>query len=76
MSELEIITSAFSAQRLSKYVAYNRGNAEMTVKHYKSNLRSSDSSLIFFPFPDVMLPMHGGSIPPLGEAGWGFFLSF
>ena len=30
-SELEILTEAFSAQRLSKYVAYNHGDPEKTV---------------------------------------------
>lgn len=55
MSELEIITSAFSAQRLSKYVAYNHGNAEMTVKHYKSNLRLAESLYISLSVFEVTL---------------------
>ena len=45
-SELEILTEAFSAQRLSKYVAYNHGDPEKTVMHYKANLRLAESLYI------------------------------
>ena len=45
-SELEILTSAFSAQRLSKYLAYNHDDAKRAVRHYKSNLRLAESLYI------------------------------
>ncbi len=37
-SELDILTDAFSAQRLSKYIAYNHGDPEKTVMHYKARM--------------------------------------
>ena len=42
-SELDILTEAFSAQRLSKYIAYNHGDSEKTVMHYKANLHLAES---------------------------------
>lgn len=55
MTELEIITSAFSAQRLSKYLAYNHGDAERTVTHYKANLRLAESLYISLSVFEVTL---------------------
>jgi len=46
MTELELLTSAFSAQRLNKYIAYNHGDADLAVRHYKSNLRLAESLYI------------------------------
>ena len=54
-NELEIISSAFSAQRLSKYLAYNHGDAERTIKHYKSNLRLAESLYISLSVFEVTL---------------------
>lgn len=55
MTELEIITSAFSTQRLSKYLAYNHGDAERTVTHYKANLRLAESLYISLSVFEVTL---------------------
>jgi len=55
MSELEILTSAFSARRMSKYIAYNRGDEEKAVKHYKSNLRLAESLYISLSVFEVTL---------------------
>ena len=54
-SELDIIISAFSAQRLSKYLAYNHNNAELAIKHYKSNLRLAESLYISLSVFEVTL---------------------
>ena len=55
MTELEIISAAFSAQRLSKYIAYNNGDAEQVVKHYKSNLRLAESLYVSLSVFEVTL---------------------
>lgn len=55
MTELEIISAAFSAQRLSKYIAYNNGYAEQVVKHYKSNLRLAESLYVSLSVFEVTL---------------------
>lgn len=54
-SELEILTSALSAQRLSKYLAYNHDDAERAVRHYKSNLRLAESLYISLSVFEVTL---------------------
>ena len=54
-NELEILTEAFSAQRLSKYVAYNHGDSEKTVMHYKANLRLAESLYISLSVFEVTL---------------------
>lgn len=54
-SELEILSSTFSAQRLSKYLAYNHNDAERTVKHYKSNLLLAESLYISLSVFEVAL---------------------
>ena len=54
-SELTILTEAFSAQRLSKYVAYNHGDSERTVMHYKANLRLAESLYISLSVFEVTL---------------------
>ena len=54
-SELDILTEAFSAQRLSKYVTYNHGDSEKTVKHYKANLRLAESLYISLSVFEVTL---------------------
>lgn len=54
-SELEILTSAFSAQRLSKYLAYNHDDAKRAVRHYKSNLRLAESLYISLSVFEVTL---------------------
>ena len=54
-NELEIISSAFSAQRLSKYLAYNHGDVERTIRHYKSNLRLAESLYISLSVFEVTL---------------------
>ena len=54
-SELEIISSAFSTQRLSKYLAYNHNNVERAIKHYKSNLRLAESLYISLSVFEVTL---------------------
>ena len=54
-SELDILSSAFSAQRLSKYLAYNHGDADRTVKHYKANLRLAESLYISLSVFEVTL---------------------
>ena len=54
-SELDILTEAFSTQRLSKYVAYNHGNPEKTVMHYKANLRLAESLYISLSVFEVTL---------------------
>lgn len=55
MSELEILTSAFSARRMSKYVAYSKGDEAKAVKHYKSNLRLAESLYISLSVFEVTL---------------------
>ena len=55
MSELEILSSAFSAQRLSKYIAFNKGDEEKTIKHYKSNLRLAESLYVSLSVFEVTL---------------------
>ena len=55
LSELDIIISAFSAQRLSKYLVYNHNNAKRTIKHYKSNLRLAESLYISLSVFEVTL---------------------
>ena len=54
-SELDILTDAFSAQRLSKYIAYNHGDPEKTVMHYKANLRLAESLYISLSVFEVTL---------------------
>ncbi len=54
-SEFDIISSAFSAQRLSKYLAYNHGDPERTVMHYKANLRLAESLYISLSVFEVTL---------------------
>ena len=54
-SELDILTEAFSAQRLSKYIAYNHGDPEKTVMHYKANLRLAESLYISLSVFEVTL---------------------
>ena len=55
MTELELLTSAFSAQRLSKYIAFNHGDADLAVRHYKSNLRLAESLYISLSVFEVTL---------------------
>ncbi len=55
MSEFDIITTAFTAQRLSKYVAFNKGNTNQAVEHYKSNLRLAESLYISLSVFEVTL---------------------
>lgn len=54
-SELDILSSAFSTQRLSKYIAFNRGDHERTVKHYKANLCLAESLYISLSVFEVTL---------------------
>ena len=54
-SELDILTEAFSSQRLSKYIAYNQGDTEKTVMHYKANLRLAESLYISLSVFEVTL---------------------
>ena len=53
--ELEILTDAFSTQRLSKYIAYNPEDPEKTVMHYKANLRLAESLYISLSVFEVTL---------------------
>lgn len=55
MTELEIVSSAFSAQRLSKYIAYNNSDAERAVMHYKANLRLAESLYVSLSVFEVTL---------------------
>ena len=54
-SELDILSSAFSAQRLSKYLAYNHGDVDRTVTHYKANMRLAESLYISLSVFEVTL---------------------
>ena len=54
-SEIDILTTAFSAQRLSKYLTHNNGNKEKAIKHYKSNLRLAESLYVSLSVFEVTL---------------------
>ena len=54
-NELDILKAAFTAQRLSKYIAYNLGDPEKTVMHYKANLRLAESLYISLSVFEVTL---------------------
>jgi hypothetical protein len=55
MDELEILTSAFSTQRLEKYLRRSGGDHIKAVTHYKANLRLAESLYISLSVFEVTL---------------------
>ena len=55
MTELEIITSAFSQQRFNKYLAFHHGNEAKAIAHYKANLRLAESLYVSLSVFEVTL---------------------
>ncbi|MCQ2339863.1 MAG: hypothetical protein MJZ79_03675 [Paludibacteraceae bacterium] len=43
MTELELLQSAFSTQRMSKYLRYHHDDSDAAVQHYKANIRLAES---------------------------------
>jgi len=43
MTELELLQSAFSAQRMSKYLRYHHDDSNAAIQHYKANIRLAES---------------------------------
>ncbi len=43
MTELELLQSAFSTQRMSKYLRYHHDDSAAAIQHYKANIRLAES---------------------------------
>ena len=55
MEDFDILVSAFSQQRLNKYLVFNKGDKTRAVLHYKANLRLAESLYISLSVFEVAL---------------------